>query len=72
MAKSGTVMKTEGVDVAWISDVPISVNTNGSVEIDFVIAGGRAPGVWNERENTKVVCPDLLYALNPCNNLLYY
>lgn len=60
MAKSGTVMKSEGVDVTWVSDVPMSVKTDGSVEVDIVIAGGRAPGVWNERENTKVVCPDFL------------
>lgn len=51
-------MAKEGVDVVWVSDVPISVNTDGSCSVDIEIAATLAPGVWNIRENTKVVCPD--------------
>ena len=47
MARSSSVMSQEGVDVAWIGDVPISVAQDGSCTVDIIVTAARAPGVCN-------------------------
>jgi hypothetical protein len=53
MAKFGSVMKTESVDVAWVSDVPISVNPDGFVEVDIVIVGARERQAYGMNERIQ-------------------
>lgn len=60
MPSSHSVMSPEGVDLAWIGETPITVDKNGFCTVDIIISAARAPGVWNMRENTKVVCPDVV------------
>jgi hypothetical protein len=55
-----SVMQLEDVDIAYISDIPMTVNDRGEVSLDIIITSTKVPAVRNIRENTGVAYPDTI------------